>query len=178
VVTLSGTPRELSAQGGEMVYRVGDAEPTRLAGLSGSVALDPELSYSLRAVAQPLALATLTELFPALPFRTATLSGPIQLEGGAQEARFSVDLSGGAGAIRMAGSAQFDTPLRFEVEGRVETFAASAIMRTELPVEGPVSGTFAARGSVEDFRFDVDLAQTAGRFALSGRVRLPGGAPL
>src|SRR5690606_34215814 len=70
------------------------------------------------------------------------------------------------------------TPLRFDVEGRVETFTASAIMRAELPVEGPVSGTFAARGSAEDFRFDVDLAQTAGSFALSGRVRLPGGVPI
>ncbi len=178
MVTLSGTPGDLVAEGGELLYEVGDAAPTRLAGITGSVSLDPVLRYSLRASAQPLALASLTELFPALPFRTASLSGPIEVEGGEDQVRFGVDLSGNAGAIRVAGSAQLGTPLRFDVEGRVETFTPSAVLRGELPVEGAVTGTFAARGTAEDFAFNADLAQTAGSFALSGRVRLPGGAPV
>lgn len=169
-VTLSGTPRDLRFQEGQLAYAVGDAEPTRLADLRGSVSLDPALTYQLSATAQPLALATLTELFPALPFRTATLSGPIEVSGTAEEVRLSADLQGAAGGFQVAGTVGLGEVPRFDLQGSVRSLAAASLIRGELPVEGAVTGTFAVEGTAADLRFDVDLAQTAGRFALRGRL--------
>ncbi|HEX2093666.1 MAG TPA: hypothetical protein VHG28_14770, partial [Longimicrobiaceae bacterium] len=73
--TVSGTPRALRVDDGNLAYEVGSAPPTRVTGLTANVSLDPQLRYELRGRAAPLALATLTELYPALPFRTAALSG-------------------------------------------------------------------------------------------------------
>jgi autotransporter translocation and assembly factor TamB len=169
-VQLSGTTADLRLTGGELVYRVGAAEATRLANITGQVAMDP-VSYTLQARAEPLALATLRELFPALPFETATLSGPIRIQGGAESMTFSTDLSGMAGGIQLSGSARFTDPLQFDVTGQLAAFTAQRLLRADVPVEGPVTGTFAARGTTEDIRFEVDLVQALGRFALGGRVQ-------
>ena len=169
MVTVSGTPERLSFAGGDLSYQVGGAPRSRLTGLAGAVTLQPELSYELRAQAQPLALATLTELFPALPFRSATLSGPIFVGGGPGQVRFDADLQGAAGGLRVSGTAQPGPPLRFDVSGRLQAFTPSAVLQGQLPVEGPVSGTFSAQGTAAAFGFSVDLNQTVGRFALRGR---------
>jgi hypothetical protein len=170
VVELFGSTRDLRFSGGELVYRVGGAEPTRLANLSGQFAMDP-LAYEISARAEPLALATLRELFPALPFETATLSGPIRVTGGSEGMNFSMNLTGATGGIQMAGSAQFTDPVRFDVEGQLAAFTAARMLRADIPLDGPVTGTFAARGTTQDIRFDVDLTQALGRFALGGRVQ-------
>ncbi|CAA9310929.1 MAG: hypothetical protein AVDCRST_MAG89-1110, partial [uncultured Gemmatimonadetes bacterium] len=65
--TLFGSPRNLRIENGDLTYAVGDAPPTRLTNATGRVAMDPELRFDLRARAEPLALQTLSELFPALP---------------------------------------------------------------------------------------------------------------
>ncbi len=169
-VQLTGTTADLRLSGGELVYRVGAAEPTRLANISGRLALDP-LSYDLQARAEPLAFATLNELFPALPFQTATLSGPIRVQGGAEAMTFSTNLSGLAGGIQLAGNVRFTDPLQFDVSGQLAAFTAQRLLRADVPLEGPVTGTFAARGTTADIRFDVDLTQALGRFTLGGRVQ-------
>jgi autotransporter translocation and assembly factor TamB len=169
-VQLSGTTADLRLAGGEIVYRVGAAEPTRLTNLSGRIALDP-LAYDVQARAEPLALATLNELFPALPFETATLSGPIRVQGGQEALTFDVNLTGAAGGIQMAGSARFADPLAFDVSGQLAAFTASRLLRAEVPLEGPVTGRFSARGTADDIRFEVDLVQALGTFALGGRVQ-------
>jgi len=169
-VTLAGTTGEIQLTGGDMTYLVGDAPPTHLAGMEGSLTLRPQLAYDLRAIAQPIALATLTELFPALPFRTATLSGPIQLSGNAERAEVSADLTSIAGGLRFAGEVEFSDPLRFDVEGSLSAFSAGMLLRPDVPVEGPLTGTFAVRGTTEEFAFDVDLTQIEGRFALRGTI--------
>ncbi|HEX2202137.1 MAG TPA: translocation/assembly module TamB domain-containing protein [Longimicrobium sp.] len=173
--TISGTMSAFRIEGGDLAYTVGSAPVTRLRGISGEVRMDP-LRYTLEARADPLALATLTQLFPALPFRAATLTGPIRLSGTDARTEFDVDLTGAAGAFAARGALTFGEVLGFDVSGRVEAFRAGALLTTSTPVEGPVSGTFAARGNAEDFRFDVDLTQGAnGRFVLGGSVRRPGG---
>jgi autotransporter translocation and assembly factor TamB len=175
-VTLLGELADLRFVDGDLTYQVGTAAPTRLANASGKVELEPALRYEIDARAEPLALGALTELFPALPFRTATLSGPIHLAGTAEEVSFRTDLSGSAGAIAAFGSVTLGEPLAFDVSGRLEAFRAGGIVTREVPIEGPLTGTFSAKGSLEDFAFDVDLAQPEGRFALGGRVHRPGGA--
>jgi hypothetical protein len=172
-VTLQGTPRDVRMEGGELIIDVGTPIPTRLAGITGRVSLDPALRYELRTVAEPLALATLTELFPALPFRSALLAGPVEIAGTADSLRFGADLRGDAGGIDASGVVAFGDPLRFDVSGELEAFRTAALIDRDVPVDGPLTGTFAARGTSEDFGFDVDLAQQAGRFTLGGRVRRP-----
>lgn len=169
-VTLDGTTSQVRLTNGALRYEVGDATPTELTGLTGTIALEPALSYDLRAVAEPLSLATLTELFPGLPFRTAKLEGPITLTGGAERVAFSADLEGPAGALAMRGDLRLgETPV-FNVSGDVRTLTPAALLRADLPIEGAVTGTFAASGTPADLRFNVDLQQTAGRFALEGRM--------
>jgi hypothetical protein len=176
-VQLGGTTRDLRIAGGELVYQVGDAPPSRLAALSGRIEVDP-LTYDVRARAEPLALATLTELFPALPFQAATVSGPLRVTGDAESVAFDANLTGPAGGIRFAGSARFTDPLQFDVSGQLAAFTAAGLLRADVPLEGPVSGTFAARGTTQDLRFDVDLTQALGRFVLGGRVRTTTDPPL
>lgn len=176
-VTLTGTTSDLRLSDGSVTYAVGDAPPTTLAGLEGTLALDP-LVFDLRARAQPLTLATLTELFPGLPFRTATLSGPVEVRGDADRISFSTDLEGTAGALAVRGSIDLGEVPFFDVTGDLTTLTPAALLRADMPVEGSVTGTFAARGSMDDLRFDVDLQQTAGRFALTGRLLAdPAGGP-
>src|SRR5690606_19466109 len=72
-VELAGTLADLRIADGDLTYDAGDGTATILAGLAGRVTMEP-LSYTLRAVASPLSLSTLTTLFPGLPFRDQTLS--------------------------------------------------------------------------------------------------------
>ncbi|CAN5741560.1 hypothetical protein BH23GEM6_BH23GEM6_07480 [soil metagenome] len=169
-VELFGTTDDLRFAGGEVIYRVGAAEPTRVTNLTGRIALDP-LTYNVEARADPLAFATLNELFPALPFENATLFGPIRVQGGADAMTFAADLTGATGGVQMAGSARFTDPLQFDLQGQLAAFTASRLLRADVPLEGPVSGTFGARGTTQDIRFEVDLTQALGRFALTGRVQ-------
>jgi hypothetical protein len=173
VVTLSGTSHALEIDGGTLAYAVGDAPETVVRGLGGTVRLEPSLAYDVRMTADPLALATLTELFPALPFHAARLSGPIRLAGTDEQVRFSVDLDGPAGALAVSGSAVFDDPVRFDVSGRLEAFRPGLVVAAGMPLEGPMTGTFSAAGHARDLRFAVDLQQELGRFALRGTVRRP-----
>lgn len=172
--TVSGTPSRLSVDDGNLLYEVGDAPPTRVAGLSATFTRDPALRYEVRGRAAPLALATLTELFPTLPFRAATLSGPFTVSGTAEEVRFDTDLRGGAGRLAARGTATLGEVPRFDVTGQVEAFRSGVLLTAEAPVEGPLTGSFAARGTTRDFGFDVDLAHAGGAFDLRGRVRRPG----
>ncbi|HWK89540.1 MAG TPA: translocation/assembly module TamB domain-containing protein, partial [Longimicrobium sp.] len=176
--TLSGSMRDLRFEDGEIRYAVGSAPETVLSRLSGRVAQGERLRWELSARAQPLALGTLTALFPALPFRSATLTGPIRASGSGDDVTFDADLRGAAGGLDVRGSLTLGQPMRFDVAGRLEAFRAGALLASDVPVEGPMSGTFNARGTTEDFRFGVDLAQAAGRFALGGTLRRPGGGPM
>ncbi|HYJ78214.1 MAG TPA: hypothetical protein VEW03_01325, partial [Longimicrobiaceae bacterium] len=173
--TLSGTLKDFRVEGGDLAYLVGAAPETRLRGVSGTVQLQPALRYRLEARADPLALRTLTELFPTLPFRSATLAGPIRVSGSRERMEFDVDLDGAAGALAARGALRFGAVLGFDVSGRVEAFRPGAVLAARTPAEGPLSGTFSARGTVEDLRFGVDLRQGEGSFNLAGTVRRPGG---
>ncbi|HEU0014429.1 MAG TPA: translocation/assembly module TamB domain-containing protein [Longimicrobium sp.] len=175
--TLSGSVGDLRFADGELRYAVGRAPETVLSRVSGRVVRGPTLRWELSARAQPLALGTLTALFPALPFRNATLAGPIRASGDGDNVSFDADLRGAAGGLDIRGSLTLGQPMRFDVAGRLEAFRAGALLASDVPVEGPLSGTFNARGTTEDFRFAVDLAQAAGRFNLAGTVRRPGGGP-
>lgn len=175
--TVSGTPADLRIEDGDLAYAVGDAPETVLRGLSGRYVAGETPRWEIRARAQPLALATLTELFPALPFRTATLSGPISASGVGDDVRFDVDLQGAAGGIAMQGSLVLGDPLRFDVSGRLEAFRAAGVLASDVPLEGPLSGTFSARGAANDFRFAVDMTQGGGSFNLAGNVRKAGDDP-
>lgn len=176
-VSLSGTLSELELAAGDLSYTVGEAT-TRLAGLAGTVTLKPELHYDLRAEANDLALATLTEFFPALPFRRATLSGPIAVTGDLKGVRFRTDLVGSAGEIAMSGTASFGPPLSFDVSGRLSALVPGSLITREIPLQGPLSGTFSVQGTTAEFGFAVDLTQGAeSRFALHGRIFNPGGPP-
>ena len=180
--TLTGTPQSLRVEGGDLAYQVGDAPRSRLTGLSLSLETQPEMSFVLEARAAPLALGTLAELFPAFPFRTASFAGPIRIEGTASQFRIDTELSGAAGLIALRGTVSPGEVLRFDLTGRVAALNTQAVMDRPSPVQGPVTGTFAAAGSAEDFHFDVDLLQEGGdaaggegRFALEGRFRKPTG---
>jgi translocation and assembly module TamB len=175
--TVSGTPADLRLEDGDLTYAVGDAPETVLRGLAGRFQGGTTPRWEFSARAQPLALATLTELFPALPFRTATLSGPVSASGVGDDVRFDVDLSGAAGGIAAAGTLRLGDPLRFDVSGRVEAFRASGVLAADVPLEGPLTGTFSARGAADDFRFAVDMAQGGGSFTLAGNVRKAGTDP-
>ncbi|HEX5724757.1 MAG TPA: translocation/assembly module TamB domain-containing protein [Longimicrobiaceae bacterium] len=173
--TVNGTLRAFRFAGGDLTYEVGDAPPTVLRGIEGRVALQPRLALTLSARAEPLALATLTELFPALPFRAATLSGPIRVTAEGDLVRFGVDLDGAAGGVEAEGTLTLGATPVFDVRGQLEAFRAGAVLATDTsPLEGPLNGTFSARGSTADFRFDVDLAQGEGRMVLGGNVRRAG----
>ncbi|HEX6910940.1 MAG TPA: translocation/assembly module TamB domain-containing protein, partial [Longimicrobium sp.] len=174
---VSGTPADLRVEDGDLTYAVGDAPETVLRGLSARYVAGETPRWELSARAQPLALATLTELFPALPFRYATLSGPIRASGVGDDVRFDVDLTGAAGGMAMAGSLRLGDPLTFDVSGRLEAFRAGGVLTSSVPLEGPLSGTFSARGAANDFRFAVDLAQGGGGFNLAGTVRKAGTDP-
>ena len=177
--TLSGTLAALRIQGGDLAYAVDNAPESRLRGVAGTVSMGPPLRYSIEGRAEPLALATLTALFPALPFRSATLAGPIAVRGTAENVDFNFDLSGAAGGIAARGAVDLSgTVPRFDVSGSVEAFrAASLLADAPAAAEGRLTGTFNARGTTEDLRFGVNLAQGAGSFNLAGTVRRPGGSP-
>lgn len=175
--TVSGSARDIRIQDGDLAYAVGDAPETVLRGLSGRFVMGETPRWEISARAQPLALATLTELFPALPFRMATLAGPIRASGVGDDVRFDVDLQGAAGGIEARGSLTLGDPLRFDVSGRLEAFRASGVLAGNVPLEGPLSGTFSARGAANDFRFAVDMTQAGGSFNLAGNVRKRGTDP-
>jgi hypothetical protein len=176
-VLVSGTPAHLRLSDGELAYTVGDAPPTRLAGLSGTVSTDPALAYDLRATAQPLALATLSALYPALPFRSATLSGPVHLVGSAERVTLDAGLHGAAGGIDLHALVGLGGKVpTFDFIASLNAFRAGDVLTAQAAPEVPLSGTVAARGTTEDFRFDVNLLQGGGSLALHGGVRRPGGA--
>ncbi|HEX6748596.1 MAG TPA: translocation/assembly module TamB domain-containing protein [Longimicrobium sp.] len=178
--TVTGTMKRFRIEGGDLAYTVGGAPETRLRAISATVSMDPKLRFDLSARADPLALATLTRLFPSLPFRSATLSGPIHLSGTAEQIAFDFDLNGSAGALAARGTLGLGGRVpTFDVSGRVTAFRASALVANAPEAAArEVSGTFSARGSTEDFRFAVDLTQAAGRFNLAGNIRRPGGGPM
>ena len=177
VATVSGTPADLRLEDGDLTYAVGDAPETVLRGLAGRFQGGTTPRWEFSARAQPLALATLTELFPALPFRTATLSGPITASGVGDDVRFDVDLAGAAGGVAMAGTLRLGDPLRFDVSGRLDAFRTAGVLAGDVPLDGPLSGTFSARGAANDFRFAVDMRQGGGSFNLAGNVRRAGTDP-
>ncbi|MEX2581822.1 MAG: translocation/assembly module TamB domain-containing protein [Gemmatimonadota bacterium] len=176
-LALAGTTQDVRISGGTLAYDVGDATTTTFTDVSGRLVTVPELRYELSATAQPLALASIRELFPALPIRSATLSGPLEISGDASDATFSANLSGAAGGIRVAGGLILGEPLRFDIDGSVRAFSAGMILRPEVPVEGPLTGSFSVAGTPEQFAFDVDFTQVVGRFALAGTASLTGEQP-
>jgi hypothetical protein len=159
--TLSGPLSALRIQDGSIAYAVGTAPESRIRGLSGTLAMGPTMRYSLEGRAEPLALATLTQLFPALPFRSATLAGPIAVSGTKENVDFRFDLSGAAGAIAARGNVALGGAVpRFEIAGSVEAFRASSVLENApAAAQGLLTGTFNARGTTEDLRFGVNLAQ-------------------
>jgi len=175
--TISGSAKDIRIDDGDLAYAVGDAPETVLRGLSGRFILGETPRWEFSARAQPLALATLTELFPALPFRMATLAGPIRARGVGDDVTFDVDLQGASGGIAARGSLTLGDPLRFDVAGRLDAFRASGVLAGSVPLDGPLSGTFSARGAADDFRFAVDMTQGQGSFALGGTVRKQGEDP-
>ena len=178
-VSVSGTPDDLRVGDGELSVDVGTVVPTRVAGINGRIRQDPRLRYELRMAAEPLALATLSALVPALPFRSAQLAGPIAVRGDPDSVHIGATLRGDAGAIDGQVDLALTDPLRFSLNAELEAFRAASVLSRDLPVEGPLTGTVGANGSIEDFRFEVDLDQAAGRFALQGQLRRPeGGAQL
>lgn len=177
---VSGNMKSLRIESGDLAYAVGNAPETRLRALNGTVTLSPAVRFSLDARADPLALATLTELFPSLPFRSATLTGPIHLAGTPQNVAFDFDLNGSAGGIAARGTLGLGGAApTFDVSGRVSAFRASGLVANAPAAANELSGTFAARGSTGAFHFDVNLTQAAaGHFALAGSIRRPAGAPM
>jgi hypothetical protein len=178
-VVLRGPPGDLGIEDGDLAYAPSaQVQPIRLVGLRGRVTTEPTLAFDLRADAQPLPLATLRELFPQLPFQAATVSGPIHVRGTMEEIRLTADLQGPAGAILVAGTLRPQEPFAFDLSGRVEAFRPGALIAARTPLEGPLTGTFAAAGTTRDFTFDVDLRHgEAGRFDLAGRLRQVDGLP-
>jgi len=177
--SLTGTLKQLRIEGGDLAYAVGTAPETRLRAISGTVAMDPTLRFDVNARAEPLALATLTALFPSLPFRSATLAGPIHVSGTPQRVAFDVDLNGSAGALAARGTVGLGGRVpTFDVSGRVAAFRAGVLVQGAPPAADEVTGTFSARGTTEDFRFGVDLRQRAGSFNLAGTIRRPAGVPM
>lgn len=170
-VALAGTVTDLLIADGDLSYDAGDGTETTLTGLTGRVTMDP-LSYTVRAQASPLALSTLTALFPGLPFRNETLSGPIEISG--TEAGFDVvsDLAGASGGIEFTASVNLGDVPTFDVSGSLRAFAAGMVLSSSVPLEGPLTGTFLVRGSTQYFTFDVDFEQADGTFALIGTANM------
>lgn len=175
--TLTGTAAELRVTDGAFTYAVGDAPETRFTNLAAVVSLEPRLRYEVDARADPLALATLTELFPALPFENASLSGPLTAAGGAEGFRFDADLQGPAGGVALGGRVALDEVPAFDVEGRLDAFRTGTVLASGSSFDQPLSGTFAASGTVRDFSVRADLTQGAGSFALRGGIGLGGESP-
>jgi hypothetical protein len=169
---LTGTLADLAVADGAFTLNLPDAPASTLTAVSGRLQMEPVFTYALDARLEPLALGTLTALFPALPFRVSTLEGPISLRGTAERLTFEADLVGEAGELDVGGVIAFNDPVTFDVSGRVGAFRAALLLEPDVPVRGPLTGTFAVRGSTEDVRFDVDLMQAGGTLALGGRVRL------
>lgn len=184
--TVSGTVDDLRVTGGDLSYEVDGAPRTRLTGLTLALTREPELRFTLDARAEPLALATISALFPAFPFRTAGFAGPIHIEGTADHFRIDTELTGAAGLIAVTGTVSPGAVLRMDLTGRVASFNAQAVLDGTSNLGGPVSGTFAVNGSVDDLRFDVNMVQGTemtpapgrGRFNLSGTFRRVGGEPI
>ncbi|HET7232813.1 MAG TPA: translocation/assembly module TamB domain-containing protein [Longimicrobium sp.] len=178
--TVTGTMKEFRIEGGDLAYAVGAAPETRLRAISGTVNMAGQTPrFDLNARAEPLALATLTQLFPQLPFRSATLTGPIHVSGTPQNLAFDVDLNGSAGALAMRGTLGLGGAVpTFDVSGRVSAFRAAVLVQGAPSVADEVTGTFAARGNTENFRFNVDLRQRSGSFNLAGTIRRPAGVPM
>ncbi|HET6231660.1 MAG TPA: hypothetical protein VFE05_16420, partial [Longimicrobiaceae bacterium] len=173
--TLTGTTESFRIEAGNLAYQVGTAPSTRLSGLSGRVTMGTTPTFDLTARAEPLALATLTELFPALPFRTAVLNGPISIAGSTQRMRVTANLQGDPGGIDLRATVALGAVPRFDVDANLSAFRAGAVLAGGVPLDGPLSGHVAASGTTEDFRFDTNLTQGAGRLQLAGTVRRPGG---
>lgn len=182
-VMVSGTFADLRLADGAVTYQVGDAPVSSLTELAATIRRDPDLSFELTARAQPIALGTIAELFPTLPFRTARFSGPVSVAGSADEMEFELQLAGSPGTVIASGTIQPGTPLRFAVTGEVMAFNPEAVLTRPVPVEGPVSGSFAVNGTTEQFAFDVNLLQQGGSgeedgsFALAGTFHAQGAAP-
>jgi translocation and assembly module TamB len=176
-VLLTGTPQDLRFADGELTYQVGAARESRLAGLTGFLSLEPELSFEITAIAQPLALGTIAEFVPAFPFQRVPLSGPIRIAGTAERVEFTSNLRGDFGGFVAQGDIILGDPLAFRVAGRLDALQPARLVRDDVPFAGPVSGPFVVEGTTRDFRFDVDFVQALGRFALEGRVRLPADIP-
>jgi translocation and assembly module TamB len=176
-VLVGGTLAALRLSEGDLTYSVGNAQDTRIAGLAGTIVLEPELAYELVGSAQPLALGTIAEFVPAFPFQRAPLAGPIRVEGDAEEVRFDVNLRGDVGGFAAGGRFRFGEPGTLSIAGRLDGLQPARLMRADVPFAGPISGPFQLEGTTNDLRFDVDLTQAEGRFALAGRVVLPDGLP-
>jgi autotransporter translocation and assembly factor TamB len=175
-VVATGTMDEIRVDDGDLAYTVGDAPPSRLTGIELELSMGTPIRFDLQAQAQPLAIATVKELFPALPFESALFTGPIHISGTSDEIRLDAQLSGSPGSFTVGGTVRPGTPLRFDLAGRLSALSPDALLSRPVPVEGPLSGTFNAVGSLENFRFGVDFTQQGGRFALGGQVRMPAGA--
>lgn len=177
--TLTGTMKEVRIEGGDLAYAVGNAPETRLRAINGTLTLSPSIRYDIGMRAEPLALATLTALFPQLPFRSATVAGPIHVSGTPENVAFDVDLDGSAGGIAMKGTLGLGGRVpTFDVSGRVSAFRAAVLVQGAPSAAGEVTGTFSANGNTEAFRFNVDLRQQLGRFTLGGTIRRPPGVPM
>src|SRR5690606_37152022 len=61
------------------------------------------------------------------------------------------------------------------LQGNLRAFAAGMILRPEVPVEGPLTGTFSVRGTSRRLSFNVDLSQAEGSFALTGTANFGNG---
>jgi translocation and assembly module TamB len=174
---LGGTLGAVEVTDGTLAYEIGTAAPSRLAAITGSISLEPTLRFDLSAIAQPLALGTFAELLPAFPFERTALSGPIEVAGTREAASFTLNLRGDVGGFIASGDVELTEPVRFRVAGTLDGLRATQLLRQDLPLAGPVSGPFLVEGTTQDFAFDVDLLQEAGRFALAGRVLLPAELP-
>ncbi len=177
-VLASGTLQSIQITEGTLAYEVGDAPTTTFTDVALDLTRNGEITFDFSASADPLNLLTLKEIFPAIPFRQARLSGPIRVFGTAENMQLRADLQGSEGGIALEGTISPGETLAFDLSGRVSAFRPGEFLTRDVPVEGPVTGTFAAAGNMSDFRFDVDLAQASGRFALEGRFIQSGGEPI
>jgi hypothetical protein len=174
-VTLEGTLADVRFTAGDLSYQVGSAPATRVAGLAGRVIRGAQTSWTVEGRADPLALGTLSQLFPALPFRNELLSGPFAASGEGDRVRFDANFQSTAGGISLHAAATLGDVPRFDLNARLEALRPGGLLAVRAPLEGPLTGTVVASGTTEDFAFDVNLAQGTGRLALHGGVRRPGG---
>ncbi|HET8654742.1 MAG TPA: translocation/assembly module TamB domain-containing protein [Longimicrobiaceae bacterium] len=178
-VVLRGTPDEIRAEQGDLAYEVGRAPETRITDLALTASLKPELRFDLRFQAEPLALGTLSELFPAFPFRTARFSGPVHISGTTSHLAVDADLAGSSGAIGVHGTVSPGETLAFDLSGDVRSFNVSEMVTANVPLQGPMTGSYHVVGTTADLRFNVALAQDTGSFALHGQVLgLASGSPV